>query len=84
MREVRNAQMTLGEIDVSQIKFDLRSRDDIPKVLRGLQYLYMNESLREKIFALLENEMAPKVNKCNGRPGMALWNILVLGYCVWT
>lgn len=79
MREVRNAQMTLGEIDVSQIKFDLRSRDDIPKVLRGLQYLYMNEPLREKIFALLENEMAPKVNKCNGRPGMALWNILVLG-----
>lgn len=79
MRVVRDAQMKIGEIDVSQIKFDLRSRDDIPKVLRGLQHLYMNAPLREKIFALLENEIAPKVNKRNGRPGMTLWHILVFG-----
>ena len=46
MRVVQNTQMELGEIDVSQIKFDLRSRDDIPKILRGLQHLYMNEELR--------------------------------------
>ena len=49
MRVVRTAQMELGEIDVSQIKFDLRSRDDIPKVLRGLQHLYMNETLRRRV-----------------------------------
>jgi len=71
--------MQIGEIDVSQIKFDLRSRDDIPKVLRGLQHLYMNEPLRTKVFALLENEIAPGKNKHNGRPGMTLWRILVLG-----
>ncbi len=59
MRVVQNIQMQIGEIDVSQIKFDLRSRGDIPKVLRGLQHLYMNESLRQKVFALLENEIAP-------------------------
>ncbi|PTQ91495.1 hypothetical protein C8R30_1311, partial [Nitrosomonas nitrosa] len=47
MRIVQNIQMKLGEIDVSQIKFDLRSRDDIPKVLRGLQYLYLDEALRQ-------------------------------------
>ena len=34
MRAVQNIQMELGEIDVSQIKFDLRSRDDIPKIPR--------------------------------------------------
>ncbi|WP_430228748.1 hypothetical protein, partial [Nitrosomonas communis] len=39
MRVVQNTQMELGEIDVSHIKFDLRSRDDIPKILRGLQHL---------------------------------------------
>jgi hypothetical protein len=71
--------MELGEIDVSQIKFDLRSRDDIPKVLRGLQHLYMNEELRQSVFALLESEIAPKVSKRNGRPGMTLWSILVCG-----
>lgn len=79
MRVVRNTQMQIGEIDVSEIKFDLRSRDDIPKVLRGLQHLYMNESLRQKVFALLEDEIAPKINKRTGRPGMTLWNILVFG-----
>lgn len=52
MRVVRNTQMQIGEIDVSEIKFDLRSRDDIPKVLRGLQHLYMNEPLRQKVFDL--------------------------------
>jgi len=79
MRVVRNVQMKLGETDVSQIKFDLRSRDDIPKILRGLQHLYMNEELRQKVFALLESEIAPEVNKRNGRPGMTLWSILVCG-----
>ena len=73
MRVVQNIQMKLGEIDVSQIKFDLRSRDDIPKVLRGLQYLYLDEALRQKVFALLESEIAPKVDKRTGRPGMTLW-----------
>ena len=35
MRVVQNNQMTIGEVDVSQIKFDTKSRDDIPKILRG-------------------------------------------------
>ena len=39
----------------------------------------MNEPLRQKVFALLENEIAPKVSKCNGCPGMTLWRILVFG-----
>ncbi len=39
----------------------------------------MNTPLCQKIFTLLENEMAPGVNKCNGRPSMPLWRILVCG-----
>ena len=79
MRVVRNRQMQLGEIGIAQIQFNLRSRDDIPKVLRGLQHLYLNEDLREQVFALLESEIAPGVDKHNGRPGMDLWRILVCG-----
>ncbi|SFM36558.1 ISNCY family transposase [Nitrosomonas communis] len=79
MRVVQNTQMELGEIDVSQIKFDLRSRDDIPKILCGLQHLYLNEALRHKVFALLASKIAPRVDKHNGRPGMTLWSILVCG-----
>ena len=79
LRIIQNHQMQIGEVDISQIKFDPRSRDDIPKILKGLQYLYVNVELREKIFALLEQEIAPDIDKRNGRPGMALWKILVCG-----
>ena len=56
MHVVQNTQMELGEIDVSHIKFDLRSRDDIPKILRGLQHLYLNEVLREMLGHSLYDE----------------------------
>ena len=79
MRVVQNPQMQVGEVDISQVKFDPRSRDDIPKVLKGLQYLYCDLSLRAQVFELLEKEISPKVSKDHGRPGMALWKILVGG-----
>ena len=71
MRVVQNPQMQNGEVDISQIQFNLKSRDDIPKILRGLQHVYMDVTLREKVFALLEARIAPTVNKGNGRPGIA-------------
>ena len=79
MRVVQNLQMQIGEVDVSKVKFDLKSRDDIPKILRGLQHLYIDLALRTKLFALLEEHIAPKVDKRNGRPGMTLWRIFVCG-----
>jgi transposase, IS5 family len=79
MRVVQNIQMQIGEVDVSKVKFDLKSRDDIPKVLRGLQHLYTMPPLRARLFAFLEEDIAPKVDKHNGRPGMTLWRILVCG-----
>lgn len=79
MRVVQNPQMQIGELDLSQIKFNLKSRDDIPKILRGLQFLYMDVPLRKNIFALLEKRFAPTVDKGNGRPGMPLWSAFVCG-----
>lgn len=79
MRVVQNQQMQIGEVDISKMQFDLKSRDDIPKILRGLQHLYMDLPLRAALFQLLEDEISPKVDKRNGRPGMALWPIFVCG-----
>jgi len=53
MRVVQKVQMEIGEVDISKMKFDPRSRDDIPKILRGLQYLYVDVALRKKLFHLL-------------------------------
>jgi hypothetical protein len=71
--------MEIGEVDVSKVKFDLKSRDDIPKILRGLQHLYVDLELRRKLFELLQAEVLPKIDKRNGRPGMTLWRIFVCG-----
>lgn len=79
MRIVKNPQMQLGEVDISLIEFNPKSRDDIPQVLKGLQYLYVNKAIREEIFTLLEKHILPNVNKQNGRPGMELWKIFVMG-----
>lgn len=79
MRVVQNIQMHIGEIDVSKIVLDAKSRDDIPQILRGLQHLYKDPVRRAKLFELLESELAPEVDKRNGRPGMTLWSIFVCG-----
>lgn len=79
MRVVKNIQMQMGEVDISEIKFDPRSRDELPQILKGLQYIYTNIPIREEIFKLLETHIAPKIDKKNGRPGMELWKIFVLG-----
>ena len=79
MRVVQNEQMTIGEVDISKISFNYKSRDDIPKILKGLQFIYTHVELRTAIFQLLERQVAPTVSKTNGRPGMALWTILVCG-----
>src|SRR3990172_9566173 len=79
MRVVQNAQMQIGEVDMSHIRFDPKSRDDIPRILRGLQHLWMDRALRKEIVRVLEEGISPQVDKRNGRPGMTLWRILVCG-----
>lgn len=80
MRVVQNHQMQIGEVDISAIKFDPKSRDDMPKILKGLQHLYVQLPIRTAIFQLLEDQLSPpNIDKNNGRPGMTLWSILVLG-----
>lgn len=85
MRKVINAQMVFGQTDISAIKIDSKSRDDIPRLLRGLQHIYTQPELRERVFAILA-DMRPvqadgktKVSAEKGRPGMEFWKILVLG-----
>ncbi len=79
MRKTIDPQMQLGEVDISKIEFDPRSRDDIPKLLKGLQYVYCTPKLREKVFKILEEIVPPGTDANNGRPGMELWKIFVLG-----
>jgi len=79
MRKVIEPQMKFGETNIRAIKFDPRSRDEIPKLLRGLQYIYCTPELHDEVFAILEEIVPQDTDPNNGRPGMKLWKILVLG-----
>lgn len=79
MRRIENPQLKLGELPIADIKIDLKSRDDIPPLLLGLQYIYTNPELRGKVFSILEEVISPDTNSNNGRPGMEQWKIFVLG-----
>lgn len=79
MRNIQGSQMKLGEVAVSRIKIDTKSRDEIPKIMMGLQHIYCTKDIRQKVFGILEDVIAKKTSKKTGRLGMDLWNILVLG-----
>jgi len=79
MRQTINPQMKLGEVDIGKISFDLSSRDDIPQILMGLQHIYVTLDVRNKVFDILETMISNDVSLNNGRPGMDLWKILVMG-----
>jgi hypothetical protein len=78
MRKVIDLQMEFWKKDIAHIEFDLQSRDEIPKLLMGLQHIYSTPKIREKVFKVL-NRIVPKKSHETGRPGMDLWKILVLG-----
>ena len=50
MRNLRNPQLERGEVRIEDIELDLKSRDDTLMLLIGLQYLYSQEALRDRIF----------------------------------
>ena len=79
MRKVIENQLKIGQVDISSIDIDLNCRDEIPQLLLGLQAIYTDRSLRDEVFGILENIVPPNVDVGNGRPGMDLWKILVLG-----
>jgi hypothetical protein len=87
MRTVLHSQINLGEQDISKIKLDPKSRDDIPYLLLGLQYIWCNPELKKSVFKIIQELIPFKVGNANkekasadkGRPGMEQWTILVLG-----
>jgi transposase, IS5 family len=87
MRKTYENQHTFGDVDISQIKTNPKSRDEIDRTVLGLQHIYTNIEIRTEIFKLLESMILPNVSKKTGRRGMDLWKILVLGVirqvCSW-
>lgn len=77
MRQRFEQQMNFSTIPICEVKFPLKSRDELPPVLKALQYIFVNPELNEKVFSLLEEKIC-KDKKRTGRRGMDLWHISVL------
>ncbi len=78
MRDIMNVDPELGGVFIEDIKVNLESRDELPKILLSLKALYCNPVCRERLFKLLQDKVLPGVDLNNGRPAMGLWQALVL------
>ncbi len=78
MRQHYPTQPDLHLVPIEKIVLPLKSRDELPPLLAGLQWIWMHPTLRADIFALLEAAILTG-KQATGRWGMDLWQILVLG-----
>jgi transposase, IS5 family len=78
MRQRFNPEPHFQIIPIEKIVLPLKSRDELPPILAGLQWIWMHPTLKTDILALLETHILGG-KKETGRTGMDLWQILVLG-----
>jgi hypothetical protein len=78
MRKRFEVQLALGKTPIEKVILPLKSRDELPPILAGLQWIFRTPEINTQVFALLEEKLLAGKKK-TGRPGLDLWHILVLG-----
>ena len=78
MRKRFEQQLSLGVIPINEVKFNKKSRHELPQILKGLQHVFVDPELSEAVFSLLDSTINSG-KQSTGRPGMTLWEVLVLG-----
>jgi IS5 family transposase len=78
MRQRYSPQPDLHAVPIEKITLPCNSRDELPPILAGLQWIWTQPELKAEIFTLLEAKILAG-KKATGRVGMDLWQILVLG-----
>lgn len=78
MRKRFEQQLSLGILPISEVEVDMKTRHQLPPLLKALQHIFTTPSLSSQVFTLLEEHVL-KGKKKTGRLGMSLWEILVLG-----
>jgi IS5 family transposase len=78
MRQAFDSRPELTLTPIERILLPLDSRDELPPILAGLQWLWMHPTLKPEVLGLLQQKVLAD-KQPTGRPGMDLWQILVLG-----
>jgi len=77
MRTLFEQQLTIGVEPISKVWLPDNTRDELPPVLKALQYIFVTPELNEKVFRIL-GQVFKNVDLNKGRKGMTGWEILVL------
>ncbi len=78
MRIPHRKQQYLGCPPVTQVVLNPNCRDRMVPILRALQHLYSRPQLRQQALDLIAQDVLGDADPDQGRPGMTLWQILVL------
>ena len=76
MRQRFEQQLSLGILSITEVVLPLKSRDELPPVLRTLQYIFTTPSLNEKVFRLIEEKYA----KGKRKPVAKAWTCGIFWY----
>jgi hypothetical protein len=66
MRTIIENQLKFGQADIRNIELDLRSRDEIPQLLLGLQAISSDRPTRRKGFEILQQIIPDDTDTNNG------------------
>lgn len=78
---VRKAYQSQHRFDcspIAQVELNLDCRDEMIPILAGLQHLYTDSNLRNKVVKLVGQDLNKESRRDIGRPGMDDWQVVVL------
>ena len=67
MRKRFEVQLALGKTPIERVVLPLKSRDELPPILAGLQWIFQTPEVNSRIFVLLESKLIAG-KKATGRP----------------
>lgn len=73
-----HTQQRIDLVPLLNVHLNPRSRDETVKLIRGLQGVYADASVRQEVLDLIARDVLQGVRRDIGRPGMDLWSIFVL------
>ena len=78
MRKSFSDQQRFDCRSVLDVQLNFECRDEIIPVLKGLQHIYSQPTVRDEILDLIENDVNRGSRNDRGRDGLDYWEILVL------
>ena len=78
MRKAFSSQQRFDCQTIAEVVLNLNCRDEIIPILAGLQFIYSQPSLRDKILELVARDVNEHSRSDCGREGLDYWHIIVL------